>query len=306
MASHLQTCVKRQLVSHMPSFVADGLQYETIMGSEAYGVSADGSDLDIIGFCIPDKATIFPHLKGDIPGFGEKAELFEAWQQHHIHDANAMGGAGRTYDFSVYSIVKYFQLVMENNPNMIDSLWTPQRCITFMTPIGQLVRERRKLFLHKGLWPKFKGYSYAQLHKMRIKDPQPSSKRYESIQKHGYDVKFAYHVVRLLDECEQLLIEGDMDMERSREILKSIRRGEWTISEVEKYFQERETSLQETYNESKLPYAPDENAIREFLLDLLESHFGTLDGAVVRPERLSQALKEIEHIILRLKTSGDV
>ena len=29
--------------------------------------------------------------------------------------------------------------------------------------VGNLVREKRKLFLHKGAWPKFKGYAYSQL-----------------------------------------------------------------------------------------------------------------------------------------------
>ena len=55
---------------------------------------------------------------------------------------------------------------MENNPNVIDSLFTPVNCVLHSTRVGNLVRENRRLFLHKGAWPKFKGYAYSQLHKM--------------------------------------------------------------------------------------------------------------------------------------------
>ena len=54
---------------------------------------------------------------------------------------------------------------------MIDSLFTPHECVLHITQVGTMVREARHLFLHKGCWPKFKGYAYAQLHKMRGKKP---------------------------------------------------------------------------------------------------------------------------------------
>ena len=125
---------------------------------------------------------------------------------------------------------------MDNNPNMIDSLFTPRTCVLSCSKIGEMVRENRKLFLHKGSWHKFKGYAYSQMNKMRVKDPDQDSRRYEMVQKYGYDVKFAYHIVRLLDEVEQIMTEGDIDLMRNREQLKSIRRGEWEIEDIEEYF----------------------------------------------------------------------
>jgi uncharacterized protein len=38
-------------------------------------------------------------------------------------------------------------------------------------------------------------------------------KRREIIDKYGYDEKFAYHVVRLLNEAEQILTENDLDLQ---------------------------------------------------------------------------------------------
>lgn len=46
------------------------------MGSIAYGVFADQSDRDIYGFCILPKEDVFPHLAGEIPGFGQPKMCF--------------------------------------------------------------------------------------------------------------------------------------------------------------------------------------------------------------------------------------
>lgn len=112
-----------------------GSQYITITGSISYGINTDDSDFDTVGFCIPPKEMIFPHLAGEIPGFGRQLQRFDVWEHHHCFDADALGGRGRTYDFNVYSIVKFFQLAMDNNPNMIDVLFTPRECVLHCTKI---------------------------------------------------------------------------------------------------------------------------------------------------------------------------
>ena len=231
MASKIQQLIKKKLITP-PKFLSSAVQLEVIMGSVAYGVANDNSDLDIYGFCIPERSFVFPHTIGEIQGFGKQIKRFDQYQQHHIIDKSALGGKGQEYDFTIYGIVKYFQLCMENNPNMIDSLFVPRRCIIYSTQVGEMVREARKLFLHKGAWHKFKGYAYAQLHKAQNSIPQVGTIRYEDYLKHGYSTKFAYHVVRLLSEIEMILIEGDLDLTRNREQLKAIRRGEWTKEQV--------------------------------------------------------------------------
>jgi len=155
-----------------PSFVYHNTMYETIMGSVAYGISNNTSDMDIYGWCIPPKDIIFPHLAGQIDGFGRQKRRFEQFQQHHIFKSDEIGGCGRTYDISIYNIIKYFQLCMDNNPNMLDSLFTPQECVLHITQVGTMVRENRRIFLHKGCWHKFKGYAYSQLHKISNKNPR--------------------------------------------------------------------------------------------------------------------------------------
>ena len=65
------------------------------MGSMAYGVSSDSSDMDVYGFCVPEKETVFPHLRGEIPGFGTPQPRFEQWQEHHMTWTPSAARAGR-------------------------------------------------------------------------------------------------------------------------------------------------------------------------------------------------------------------
>jgi len=346
MASVLQRCAKRRLIT-VPHWLPDNTLYETIMGSVAYGVSSDTSDMDVYGFCIPPKDQIFPHLRGEIPGFGRQRQNFEQFQQHHIADTDA----GKEYDLTIFSIVKYFALCMENNPNMIDSLFTAREYVVHSTPLAERVREQRRLFLHKGAWFKFKGYAYAQLHKLKdkqlmqfvelsrrydlpvelladeveaeAKEPGSTrfaamehkdfqvyrgivrdaakaggfSKRLKTILAHGYDVKYAYHVVRLINEIRQILVEGDLDLQREREQMKAVRRGEWSLEALTSWFSEQERLLEDLYARSPLPHSPDEDAIKALLLQCLESHYGSLQGAIHVEGREDALLRRIADVL---------
>lgn len=296
-------------IAHPPDWLVDNTHYLTIMGSVAYCVSSDTSDCDVYGFCIPKKEDLFPHLRGEIIGFGNAKhsnDRFKNYQEHHLKDV----GAEKEYDLNLYNIVDFFQLVMENNPNMIDSLFTPQFCVLHATKIGQMVRDNRKLFLHRGCWHTFKGYSYAQMKKMG--SHTRVGKRKQEVEEHGFDRKFAYHVVRLMLECEQILTEGDLDLTRNREQLKAIRRGDWTQKQVEEYFASKESSLETLYNENKanLPWGPKEDGlqdrIKQLLFQCLEEHYGSLDKCVVNVDAATQALKEVGGVLEKYRKLYEV
>jgi hypothetical protein len=160
-----------------------------------------------------------------------------------------------------------------------------------------MVREKRHMFLHKGSWHKYKGYAFAQLNKMGKKDGD--GKRQASIERYGYDVKQAYHLVRLLDEIEQILTTGDLDLRRACEFLKAIRRGDVLEADIRRYAADKEAALENMYHESDLPHGPDEEAIKQLLLDCLEEHYGSLDGAIVLDNQPVVALRAISEIIER-------
>jgi len=276
-----------------PKWLPNNTAYLVMMGSIAYGCSSDSSDVDVYGVVVPPKHDVFPHLRGEILGFGRQKKRFEQWQEHHIKDKESR----KQYDFQIFSIVKYFHLLMMCNPNLVDSIYVPQRCILHITNVGQIIRENRKLFLSKKAWHTFKGYSFQQMHKMSYKNPL--GKRRETVEKYGFDLKFAYHIVRLLNEVEQILTEEDLDLERNREQLKAIRRGDWTEPQVREYFQTKERELESLYTKSSLRHSPDEAAIKELLLQCLEHHYGSLDKAVVVEGRDREILRQIKALCER-------
>lgn len=328
-----------------PQWLPDNVMYETYMGSTAYGVPALGSDIDLYGFCIPKKEMVFPHLAGEIAGFGTQVKRFKVFQKHDVRYGST------TYDLSIYNIVTYFQLCMENNPNMVDSMYTPINCVTHMTGVGQLVRDNRDLFLHKGYFHKAHGYAYSQLHSIKSVDSDlsvligrlgiprgatiddcetylatgdwewdekpvlssvkaylevlrdrvainslPHGKRQGVVLQYGYDVKAAYHTVRLVEQTRQVLETGTLDLRASKEILRSVRQGEWTLQQVKNYFEENEKRLLDLYNTSKLRHTPNEDAIKAILLDCLESHYGSLSKAVFVPDGATSTLEKIRDL----------
>jgi predicted nucleotidyltransferase len=277
--------------------------FEGVQGSNAYGAAVDVSDFDMIGWCIPPKDIVFPHLAGQIDGFGRQKRKFTGYQKHHVKDPQALGGKGRSYDINIYNIVHYFHLCMEGNPNMLDSLFLPAECILHTSIVGNKVREKRHIFLHKGVWHRYKGYAFSQLAKISTKSPEPGSKRAAIVEKYGWDLKFGYHLVRLLYECEQLLTTGNLDLRRNSEELKSIRRGEWSAQQVRIFFAEKEKALERIYEECTiLPWGPREPEIKQLLLDCLEEHWGSLEGCVVTDMTPVLALREIAEVIDRNRT----
>lgn len=127
------------------------------------------------------------------------------------------------------------------------------------------------------------------------------SKRFENIKINFFDVKFAYHIVRLLSQCEQILTEGDLVLDdKSRgEHMKAIRRGEVKQEEIVEWFHEKEKTVEKFYRESKLQHSPDENKIKKLLFKCLEEHYGSLDKVVYQEEKHEAAIKEIQAIVGR-------
>lgn len=279
-----------------PKWLADNTHYLCVMGSVAYGVSNDTSDMDVYGWCIPPKHYIFPHINGVIFGFDKSFPQFEQWSQHHITDKNSR----KEYDFAVYSIVKYFRLCMDNNPNMIDSLFVPRRCVIHASKIGEMVLRNRELFLHKGSFHKFKGYLFSQLTK--AKKPNATGKRKADIERLGYCPKFLYHVVRLTSELEQILREGTLvlDEKGRREHMKAVRNATIGYDDVVKWFNEKERVLEQLYASSSLPYKPQMDKIKDLLLSCLEEHYGSLDNTILRTtDKNSMCINEIMEVLKR-------
>jgi uncharacterized protein len=298
MSSLVKKLVKAGLITP-PQFLPDNIHYETIIGSEAYGINKPGSsDKDIMGFCVPEKEILFPWLTGEIFGFDMKLKRFEQYMQHHINLDEQ-----HQYDVTIYNIVKFFRLAADGSPAVVESLFTPINCVISSTPLGELVRQNRSLFLSKKLWHTLRGYSFSQISKaLNRKYEQASESRRLDVEKYGYSTKDAAHCIRLMLEAEQLLLYGDLDLQKDKELLKSIRRGEWQIKDVQNFFGEKEKQLEKLYVESKaIPDRIRETEIKQLLLNCLEHHYGSLDECIVNPDKYKDLVNKIHMLIHEAK-----
>lgn len=293
----LHKLVERNQI-HPPRWLPDNTQFLGYAGSAAYGVSGDTSDMDCFGFVIPPREIVFPFSDGGrIYGFGDQVERFRVWSEHHVQ----LPDEGRSYDFSVYNIVDFFHLAMENNANILDVLFLPRRCILHTTKIAEHVRAHRRLFLHKGAMHRLRGYAFSQMSKIRNRTNSSNPKRAAVIEEHGFDLKFAYHVVRLMLQSEQILVEHDLDIERNSEVLKSVRRGEWSLEQLDEWFTAKEKSLETVYSNSTLRHSPDEKRIKDLLLEALEMHYGTITTGVKRETGVDQLVSELQSVLDRYR-----
>ena len=95
---------------HPPPWLPDNIMLEGLTGSFAYGCEdPKKADRDIVGIAIPPKTVIFPHLAGYIQGFGKQPPKFDQFQAHGIEAKDER----KTYDITIYNIVKFFQLAVE-------------------------------------------------------------------------------------------------------------------------------------------------------------------------------------------------
>lgn len=133
---------------------------------------------------------------------------------------------------------------------------------------------------------------YYSLYKEMISE----SGRAENVKINSYDLKFAYHIIRLLSECEQIMLTGDLDLQEKvrREHMKAIRRGEAKEEDIRKWAAEKELQLEKVYSETSLPEKPDETKIKLLLMQCLEDHYGSLEKYISQVGWAENALKEID------------
>ncbi len=91
-------------------------------------------------------------------------------------------------------------------------------------------------------------------------------------EKYGYDTKHAYHLVRLIRMCREVLTTGKVIVKRpDREELLSIRNGSWTYEQLIEFAEKEERELNELYNTSTiLPKVPDKDKLDRLVIQLVE------------------------------------
>ena len=192
------------------------------------------------------------------------AKLQYSESQHHSHPA-------RVWDLQIFSIVRFFELGRQSCPNIIEALFAPEDCVLFCTDVGQLARLNRRLFLSCEVAKKFRAFARNQLKRLLSSRLPPSAHKAGIPPAEDYDLKCAYHVARLLDQAEQVLLYGDLDLRNSRDSLREIRRGEWRLRDVLSLAGKKESRLDRLLSQTSLPDFPDPGPLQRLLCRCLET-----------------------------------
>lgn len=139
------------LQTNAPSWLAESVQYLTLVGSHANGTASKTSDIDVYGICCPPKNIVYPYLYDEIPGFDKPVRFEKFVVQEKVFD--------KKHDITVYSITNFFSLCVANNPNIIESLFTDVQHELYVTRIGRRIKDNRHLFLSKLLFKRFVGFA---------------------------------------------------------------------------------------------------------------------------------------------------
>jgi len=134
--------------------------YKIKSGSHLYGLTTPTSDVDYVGVYMEDTFEEF------IDPFNTKDEIdisITSKQENGKNDENAV-------DEKYFHIKKFIKLCAENNPNILEMLYTPKNCIEYVDPkFKSLILDHPEMFVNAKLIDRFIGYAKSQEQKSYTK-----------------------------------------------------------------------------------------------------------------------------------------
>ena len=236
----------------------DNLIYKIRVGSVMYGTNTPESDDDFGGVFIPTKDYILGTKKVEQVILSEKL-------------SKTIRNQKGDNDYTVYALPKVIQLLIGNNPNILEFLYAPAHCILYHSVFMEEILQHRDLFLSKKAYHTFKGYAYAQRKKLEIKRDNMTG-RTELALKFGYDTKFASHLIRLLSEGLQILTEKTLTFPLpNNNLVRDIKLGKYDLTWILNKAEELEKLVDLAYIKSDLQYTPNFEEINKLQISLIET-----------------------------------
>lgn len=206
--------------------------FRCIIGSRAYGLDEEDSDVDRRGIFLPDCDSQWSMF-----GVPEQLEN-EATQECY------------------WELQKFLLLALKANPNILECLFTPM--IEYTTPLADELLSLRSCFVSKLLYQTYNGYVLSQFKKLG----QDLRNRGEIKWKH------AMHLIRLLLSGVTALRTGivPVRVDEYRDRLLAIRRGVMEWGEVEQWRLSLHAEFDTAFATCALPDRPDYDRINAFLV----------------------------------------
>lgn len=210
----------------------DRVIYRCIIGSQAYGLAGEGSDIDRRGCYLPPA-----ELHWSLYGVPEQLECEETQEAY-------------------WEIQKFVILALKSNPNVLECLYTP--LVETKTPLAEELLQMRSSFLSKLVYQTYNGYVMSQFKKMRADLRNQGQVKW----------KHVMHLLRLLISGIHVLREGfvPVRVDAHREQLLAIKRAEMPWEETEKWRLSLHADFERALAETKLPDRPDYEKANLFLV----------------------------------------
>ena len=242
-----------------PDFARYGFAYQDdlimayIGGSQAHGAKLGATDdTDWYGLYIPP---------------AEKMLGLER-EEHFVFTTGGKSGGNGPMDVDVclYTLHKWAGLAAKGNPSALHFLFAP---LAHTTNIWERVTIRPEIFLARTHVKPFLGFADDQMKRLLGEKGQKNIHRAELEKQHGYDTKYAMHVIRLYGEAKELMQTGRITLPRpNREELIEIRKGKYRLSEIQELGKQLEGEALVAGEHSPLAEKVDRGAISELITDV--------------------------------------
>jgi uncharacterized protein len=242
-----------------PDFSRYGFPYEQnlvmafVGGSQLHGAKVQGTDdTDWYGVFIepPDKMIGL-----------DRDEFF-------VHTTGGkLGGNGPDdVDVCLYSLRKWAGMAAKGNPSALHFVFANEQ---FGTRWWERIVAHRDVFGSKGHLKPFLKFADDQMERLCGRKGQKNIHRAALEERHGYDTKYAMHVIRLYLEGKEYVETGKITLPNSRvDLLIAIREGKYKRSEVEQMGRELQADALEAQQRSPLPDRVDLSAVSKLITDV--------------------------------------
>jgi len=206
--------------------------YSCVMGSRAFGLATDASDVDRRGVYVAPTPLFWRFDKPPTHVTGPADEQF-SWE-----------------------LERFCVLALRGNPNLLECLHSP--LVEHADPTGRELLELRRAFLSRRVEGTFRGYADQQLGRLE-----------GDIRTHGKPRwKHAMHLLRLLISCRDLLSSGRLtvDVGDYRAPLLAVKRGERSWEEVRTWMRALHDEIDDAATRTPLPAEPDRSRVEDFLI----------------------------------------
>jgi predicted nucleotidyltransferase len=249
--------VFNMLSNPVPDEVRQNTVLMVVAGSRALGCqTVDSSDEDYMG--------VFVEPKEAVLGLRQ----YDYWEGA-TSDKDVRKGHGDV-EVKMHGLKKFVSLAAKGNPDVLGVLYAP--LVGEANGVGKMLRENAGLFSSKLAGRRYLGYMNGQMKSLNT-GVGMEVKRPELVEKYGYDVKFAYHVLRLGQQGIDFLANGKLVLplpEAQRAYLMDVRAGKYTLSEVTEQARELDEKLKAAIELSSLPDAPDRDQVNTLLMQCYE------------------------------------